>query len=134
MRERGTASLELALLAPVLLVLVATVVASGRIVQTKSAVLATAREAARAASEATDRGAAAQAGREAASRVAAGLGLDPGRLSVAQKAGGFDRGGRYVVRVSYRVSLADLPGLGALPGSFVLSAEHAEPIQRFKSR
>jgi Flp pilus assembly pilin Flp len=132
--ERGTAAVEMALLAPVLVVLVAAVVAAGRIVETKSAVLAVAREAARAASEASDASSARWAAASAASGVAAGLGLDPARLALSQSPGGFGRGEPYRVSVSYEVRLADLPGLGILPGSFVLSAEHVEPIQRFKSR
>ena len=132
--ERGTAAVEMALLAPFLVLLVATVVAAGRIVDTKSAVLAVAREAARTASEAPDAGSAVSAGASAASQAAAGLGLDPSRLAVTQSPGGFERGEPYRVSVSYEVPLADLPGFGILPGSFVLSAEHAELIQRFKSR
>jgi Flp pilus assembly protein TadG len=132
--ERGTAAVEMALLAPVLVVLMATVVAAGRIVETKSAVLAVAREAARTASEAPHAASAQSAALSTAHEVAAGLGLDAARLALAQSPGAFDRGEPYRVSVSYRVQLADLPGLGILPGSFVLSAEHAELIQRFKSR
>lgn len=132
--ERGTAAVEMALLAPVLLLLVATVVAAGRIVETKSALLAVARESARAASEATDAAEARFASASTAQRVAAGLGLDPSRVAVSQGSGGFGRGEPYRVGVSYEVKLADLPGLGVLPGSFTLGAEHAELIQRFKSR
>lgn len=124
----------MALLAPFLVVLVAFVVAAGRIVQTKSAVLAVARESARAASGAPDAASAQEAGSSTAQQVAAGLGLDPSRLAVSQNAGGFGRGEPYRVSVSYEVRLDDLPGLGVLPGSFVLSAEHAELIERFKSR
>jgi Flp pilus assembly pilin Flp len=132
--ERGTAAIELALLAPVLVLLLAAIVAAGRVVEAKSAVLAVAREAARAASEAPDASEARRAAAERAREVAAGLGLDPGRLVLSQDPGSFGRGGSYEVRVAYRVGLADLPGLGILPGSFVLSAEHTELIQRFKSR
>lgn len=132
--ERGTAAVELALLAPVLLVLVATVAAAGRMVETKSAILSVAREAARAASEAPDAAAAHDAGLATAEEVAAGLGLDPARLSITQDPGEFGRGEPYVVSASYTVSLADLPGLGLLPGSFVLVAQHAELIQTYKSR
>jgi len=132
--ERGTAAVELALLAPVFVVLVAVVVAAGRLVETKSAVLSVAREAARAGSEAPDATAAHDAALATAQEVASGLGLDPARLEVLQDPGGFRRGGPYEVNVSYEVPLADLPGLGLLPGSVVLGAEHAELIQRFKSR
>jgi Flp pilus assembly protein TadG len=132
--ERGTAALELALLAPVLVLLVAIVVAAGRMVETKAAILSVAREAARAASEAPNAEAAHDAALATAEEVAAGLGLDPARLSIAQDPGGFGRGEPYRVSVSYRVQLADLPGLGLLPGSIELGAEHAELIQTYKSR
>ena len=132
--ERGTAAVELALLAPVLVLLLAAVVAAGRVVDTKSAVLAVAREAARAASEAPDASEAQHAATERARQVAAGLGLDPGRLVISQDPGGFRRGGPYAVYVTYRVHLADLPAFGVLPGSFVLSAEYSELVERFKSR
>jgi hypothetical protein len=132
--QRGSAAVEMALLAPVLVVLISMVVAAGRIVETKSAVLAVAREAARTASEAPDAAKARSAALSTAQEVAAGLGLDPARLAVVQSPGAFGRGEPYRVSVSYRMELTDLPGLGILPGSFVLSAEHGELIQRFKSR
>jgi hypothetical protein len=132
--ERGTAAVELVVLAPVLVVLVAVVAAAGRMVETKSAVLSVAREAARAGSEAPDATTAHDSALVTAREVATGLGLDPTRLEVSQDPGGFRRGEQYEVSVSYQVPLADLPGLGLLPGSVVLGAEHAELIQRFKSR
>jgi Flp pilus assembly pilin Flp len=132
--ERGTAAVELALLAPVLLVLVAVVTAAGRVVQTKSAVLSVAREAARAGAEAPNAAAAHDAAIATAQQVAEGLGLDPARLSIVQDPHGFARGAPYEVSVSYPVSMADLPGLGLLPGSVTLGAEHAELIDAFRSR
>jgi hypothetical protein len=132
--EQGTAAIELALLAPVLVLLLATVVGSGRVVQTKSAVVAVAREAARAGSEASDAPEARLLAEERARQVAAGLGLDLGRLVISQDPGGFRRGEPYTVLVTYRVRLADLPGLGILPGSLVISAEHSEIVERYKSR
>jgi Flp pilus assembly pilin Flp len=132
--ERGTAAVELALLAPVLVLLLAVVMAAGRVVETKSAVLSVAREAARAASEAPDASAARRAATQRAQEVAVGLGLDSGRLVLSQDPGSFGRGESYAVRVAYRLGSADLPGLGILPGSFIISGEHAELIQRFKSR
>ncbi len=132
--ERGTAAVELALLAPVLLVLVAVVSGAGRMVETKSAVLSVAREAARAAAEAPDAAAAHDAAIATAQQVAEGLGLDPARLSIVQDPHGFARGAPYEVSVSYLVSMADLPGLGLLPGSVTLGAEHAELIDTYRSR
>jgi Flp pilus assembly pilin Flp len=132
--ERGTAAVELALLAPVLLVLVAVVTGAGRMVETKSAVLSVAREAARAAAEAPNTNAAHDAAIATAQQVAEGLGLDPARLSIVQDPHGFARGAPYEVSVSYQVSMADLPGLGLLPGSVTLGAEHAELIDTYRSR
>jgi len=132
--ERGTAAVELALLAPVLLVLVAVVSGAGRMVETKSAVLSVAREAARAGAEAPNAAAAHDAAIATAQQVAEGLGLDPTRLSIVQDPHGFVRGAPYEVSVSYQVSMADLPGLGLLPGSVTLGAEHAELIDTFRSR
>jgi Flp pilus assembly pilin Flp len=132
--ERGTAAVELALLAPVLLVLVAVVSAAGRVVETKSAVLSVAREAARAGAEAPNAAAASEVAIATAQQVAEGLGLDPSRLSIVQDPHGFSRGAPYEVSVSYQVSMADLPGLGLLPGSVTLGAEHAELIDTYRSR
>lgn len=132
--ERGTAAVELALLAPVLLVLVAVVTAAGRMVATKSAVLSVAREAARAAAEAPNAAAAHDAAVATAQQVAEGLGLDPVRLSIVEDPHDFARGAPYEVSVSYQVSMADLPSLGLLPGSVTLGAEHAELIDTYRSR
>jgi Flp pilus assembly protein TadG len=132
--EHGTAAVELALLAPVLVVLVAVVTAAGRMVETKSAVLQVAREASRAASEAPNPTAAHDAAIATAQQVAAGLGLDPAQLQLVQDPHGFVRGAPYVVSVSYDVSLVDLPGLGLLPGSVTLGATHAELIDAYRSR
>jgi hypothetical protein len=125
---------ELALLAPVLLVLVAVVSGAGRMVETKSAVLSVAREAARSAAEAPNAAAAHDVAIATAQQVAEGLGLDPDRLSIVQDPHGFVRGAPYEVSVSYQVSMADLPGLGLLPGSVTLGAQHAELIDAYRSR
>jgi hypothetical protein len=132
--ERGTAAVELALLAPVLVVLIAVVTAAGRMVETKSAVLQVAREASRAASEAPNPTAASDAAIATSQQLAAGLGLDPARLLLVQDPHGFVRGAPYEVSVSYDVQLADLPGLGLLPGSVTLGATHAELIDAYRSR
>ena len=132
--ERGTAAIEMVLLAPALILLLAAIMGAGRIVTTKSAVLSVAREAARAASAAPDAESAMAAAKQRADQVAANLGLDSSRIELHQDPGSFDRGAPYSVEVDYRVSLADLPGLGFLPGSFMVSAHHTELTDRFKSR
>lgn len=133
-REEGTAAVEFVLVAPALILLLAAVIGAGRVVSTKSAILDVAREAARAASDAPDATTAKAVAAARAREVAAGLGLDPGRLVIEQDPGSFDRGAPYTVRASYRVELSDLPALGFLPGSFVVSARHAELTDRYRSR
>lgn len=133
-REDGTAAVEMVLIAPALLLLLAVIVGSGRVVSTKSAVLSVAREAARAAAEAPDAPSAQSAANDRARSVAAGLGLDPTRLEIRHDAGDFARGAPYEVRVSYRVRLSDLPAFGVLPGSFTVRATHTELTERYKSR
>lgn len=132
-REDGTAAVELVLVAPALILLLAVIVGSGRVVSTKSAVLSAAREAARAAAEAPDAATARHVALTRAREVASGLGLDPARLSV-QQTGSFDRGTAYEVRVTYQVQLSDLPAFGVLPGSFTVTARHTELTERYKSR
>jgi len=132
--DEGSAAVELVMIAPALLLLIAVIVGSGRIVSTKSAVESVARESARTASDASDSISAREKGEVSASASAEGLGLDPLRLQVVTDAGDFNRGEPLTVRVSYEVKLADLPGFGLLPGSFVVSARHTEIIERHKSR
>jgi len=133
-REDGTAAVEFVLVAPALVLMLAAVVGAGRVVSTKSAVLDVARESARAAAEAPDASTAQAIATERARDVAAGLGLDPTRLTIEQDPGSFARGTDYTVDVTYRVELSDLPAMGFLPGSFVVSARHTELTDRFKSR
>lgn len=133
-REEGTAAIEFVLIAPALLLLLAVIVGSGRVVSTKSAVLTVAREAARSASAEPDASSALAVAKARANEIAEGLGLSTDRLIVEQEPGSFERGTPYMVRVAYRVELSDLPAFGFLPGSFIVSARHAELTDRYKSR
>jgi len=132
-REDGTAAVEFVLVAPALILLLAVIVGSGRVVTTKSAVLSVAREASRVAADAPDLETAKQLGLDQAREVASGLGLDPSRLRITQT-GSFERGSPYEVSVSYQVQLGDLPAFGFLPGSFTVAARHTELTERYKSR
>jgi len=133
-RDEGNASIELVLMAPVLLAILALVVASGRLLSTKSAVEAVTREAARAASGADDAGSAQDIAKQRAEDVSAELMLDSSRLRLETKLGTFGRGTPLTVEVDYLLPLADLPGFGLFPGSIQVSARHTELIERFKSR
>lgn len=132
--EGGNAAVELVMVTPVLVLLIAVIVATGRIVSTKSALESVAREAARTASGSIDSPSAGAAARQRAEQVAQGLGLDARRLETAVEAGDFARGAPLTVEVSYKVSLGDLPAFGLVPGSFPLSARHVELIEKYGSR
>lgn len=132
--QRGSAAVETVLLAPAVLLLATALVGGGRVLSDKAAVRAVAREAARAAVVASTPAEAVALGRAAGLRVASGYGLKPERLRVAVIPGAFRRGGALKARVSYSVSLLDLPSFGLLPARLQLGVVHVEPIDRHASR
>lgn len=132
--EKGSASIELVLIAPSLLLLLAVMLAGARMVESKSAVASVARETARAAAAEPNIEAAMEQGQAAGRLEASSLGLDVARLSIVQEPGAFERGAHYEVTASYRVRLSDLPGFGLLPGSFTVTSEQVETVERYKSR
>lgn len=133
--ERGSATLELVVLAPALLALIALVVLTGRIATAYSAVESAARDAARQASIARDP---AQARRAATTSAAAALrreGLRCGPL-VAVDTSGFSRqvgtAAQVVARVTCTVRLGDL--LPGLPGQKTVRASFASPIDPYRGK
>lgn len=133
-REGGTATVELAVVALGLLVFVAGLIGVGRLTDTRTALAGVAREAARAAADASSATQAVRLGEDAARQTASGYGLDLARLQVSIDPRGFARGGTLLVVASYRVRLADLPTLRLLPGQVTLTARQLEPIDPFRSR
>jgi Flp pilus assembly protein TadG len=129
--ERGSMAVELVILAPVLMMFAMLVVAGGRYVGAEGDVEAAARDAARAASLESDRGAAIQA---ANATVVASLDEIDGAdcrhtISTEWEADGFVR-----VRVSCDVPYGDL-GLLGLPGHVTVDAEsyvRLDPYRRFE--
>jgi Flp pilus assembly protein TadG len=105
--ERGQATVELALLLPVVVMLLLAVLQVGLVARDVVLVTHASREAVRAAAVDPDP----KAPREAAE---ASSGLDPTRLSVRSSARG-EAGSRVTVVVSYRVRTA-VPIVGALVG------------------
>ena len=132
-RDDGAAALELALVMPVFLLLVAVMVGAGRLSSTKASLVAVAREAGRAAVEARDAPSAAEAAHQAAQERAVGYGLDPDRLRLESDQV-LERGGTYTVRAHYDLALADLPMLGLFPSLVTLDARHAEPGDVYRDR
>lgn len=133
-RDEGNAAIELVLIAPLLLALLALVVAAGRLVSAKSGVEAVAREAARAAAMAQDPQAAEAIARERSREVSSDLGLDPSRIRIETEIGSFDRGAPLTIRATYAVPLSDLPAFGLILGSLEVSSRQVESAERFKSR
>lgn len=130
--ERGQALVEAALVIPVLVVLALGVVLVGRVVHATVALDATVREAGRALASAASESEGLAAGRERGRAVAAGYGLEAGRLELSLDSGGFARGGEAVARASYRVPVAGLLLLNQV--EITVSREHRERIDRYRSR
>ena len=125
--ERGTMSVEMIVLVPVLLLIVMIAVAGDRLVSTESMVQAASRDAARAAS--LERSSAAASAAANASLAAADTA--DADCSSTTNVGSFGRGGVVRVTVNCRVELADL-GLVFLPGTTVVSATSTAPVDTWR--
>jgi hypothetical protein len=128
--ERGAAAVELAVLAPALVVLMLLVVAGGRVTTTDATVRRVAADAARAAAMART----AEAARTAAVATAEGV-LSGGLcrdLETSVDVADFGPGGRVVVDVSCGVEFRDVAVL-AFPGQRTFHAVGIEVIDRYRS-
>ena len=133
-RERGSATVELLVVAVALLAFTGGLIGVGRLTSTRAALAGVVREAARAAANAATPAQAIRTGHQRANQVAAGYQLNPDRLQVTVDPAGLVRGGILTVTASYQVPLDDLPTLGLLPGQLTLAARQKEPIDPHKSR
>jgi Flp pilus assembly protein TadG len=144
--DAGSAALELVVLAPVLLVLLALVIAAGRTSIAQSSVDAAARDAARQASLALSPAAAQQAGLASARQALQDDGLDCAAENVVvdtgvEDAGGADTGfglpagtpATVSATVSCTVPLSDL-FLPGLPGAHTMTATFSSPLDVFRER
>jgi len=132
-RQSAQALAELAIVLPVALVLVFGTLLVSRIVQARSAAIAVAHEAARAAALANSPSEAIDRMRQRADLVAPGLGLDPHRLALSWDLSHFESDPSEVVaRIEYPVDLGDLPMVGGAP-TFMVRAEHVEWLDPFRS-
>lgn len=129
--EGGSATVELAILAPVLVLLLLFVVAVGRLVLARQEVDAAAADAARAASFADSPGAAVQAATDAASGDLAGHGVTCSSFVVSVDASQFTPGGDVNVEVRCTASLAGL-SLLRLPGSETLVSSSTAPVDLYR--
>lgn len=131
MSERGSATLELVLLTPVLLLMLVFVVFLGRLGQARSDVDRAARDAARAASIARSVDDADAAGRAAAYDTLQSGGVSCRQLDVTVDTSSFAAGGDVAATVSCTVDLADVAEL-KLPGSQTLTSTFSEPVDVFR--
>jgi Flp pilus assembly protein TadG len=135
--DRGSASLELAILGPALLLLLGLVIAAGRIAVSGGAIEAAARDAARQASIARDAASATTSARAAAVDTLADQDLQCTSLTVQVDTGGFaaplGTPAQVTARVSCVVALADLAVPG-LPGTKTLHASFASPLDSYRER
>lgn len=125
--ERGSMSVEMIVLVPVLLLIVMIAVAGGRLVSAEGMVQAAARDAARAASIERSAGDADAAAR----RSLAAADTANAQCSGGVDLGGFGRGGTVTATVSCRVELSDL-GLVFLPGATTVTASSTAPVDTWR--
>lgn len=126
-RARGSVSVELALAAPVLLLVLLLVVAAGRIAAARAEVDGAARDAARAATLARSP-AAAQAAANAAATAALSRCQE---VTVSADTRAWRPGGWVTVTVACTISLADLVLL-QLPGRQTLTGRFTHPIDVYR--
>lgn len=130
-RDAGSATLELVLLTPLILVLLLLVVLGGRYAQARGDVDAAARDAARAGSIAREPDAAKSAAADAARARLTEGGVTCRVLDVAVDTSDFRPGGTVGAKVTCTIDLSDLTGL-AVPTSRTISATFTEPIDTYR--
>lgn len=129
--DRGSASLELVLMAPVLIVLLLFVVLVGRLGQARTDVDRAARDAARAASIARTSDAAHDSAAAAARATLADGGVACRSMTIELDAAAFAPDGAVHATVGCSVDLADLSLLG-VPGSRTIKATFTQPVDAFR--
>ena len=135
--ERGSATLELAIIGPALIVLLAVVIAAGRIQVAGGAVEQAAAAGAREASIARTPAAAVAMAEAAATRVLTQQDLDCAALTVTTDTSGYavpvGQVGQVGATVTCVVPLSDL-GVPVLPGARTLTAQSTSVLDRYRGR
>ena len=130
--EMGSATAELVILTPLLILFLLLVVAFGRLSGARLDVNGAAAQAARAASIARDPATATADASQTATAALASQHLTCAHLSVAVDTTQFTPGGDVAVTVTCSVDLSTLTGLH-VPASETLSHRFVEPIDRYRS-
>ena len=129
--EEGGAAVEVAIVAPVLIIMLLFVVGLGRLASTREVVDGAARDAAREASIRRSPGRAAVEADAIARETLAGRDVTCRDLAVDVDTSDFRPGGTVVVEVACTVSLSDV-ALSGLPGSKRLRSSFVAPIDRLR--
>lgn len=138
--DQGTASIELAMLAPVAFGLIAVIIMAGRLTLAHQAADAAAYDAARTASLARTATAAQSEAYSAAQASFNSQGIDCVTLQVNVNTGGFavpvGQPATVSVTVECDARLQDLaiPGVINMPGSVTLTSDFVSPLDRYRSR
>jgi Flp pilus assembly protein TadG len=130
--ERGSASVELVLVAPLLVLMLMFVVFCGRLADTRLRLADVAHQAARAATLARSAGAAEADASSTARRALTDAGVGCRSVNVAPDVGGLRPGGAVTVRVSCVVGMSDLAML-TVPGSTTLDATASSVVDLYRS-
>lgn len=137
MREQGSVSVELALLAPALLLLLSFAVVAGRAQIADNAVAEAARAGAREASLARDAATATTVATAQVQRTLAAQDLRCQRTAIDVDTAGFQapagQPGDVTVSITCVVGMADLLADG-LPGSVTVEATFSSPVDAFRER
>lgn len=129
--DRGSAAVELALVAPLMILLLLFVVFCGRLAASQVRLNDVAHQAARAATTARTPAQATTAARATATAALAAAGVTCRSLTVSTDASGFRPGSTVTVTVSCTVDLHDLSGLG-VPGSRTLSCRFSSVVDSWR--
>ncbi|MGE0731646.1 MAG: TadE/TadG family type IV pilus assembly protein [Acidimicrobiia bacterium] len=129
--ERGSASVEMVLITPVLVVLLLFVVAVGRLASAQGEVESAARDAARAAASGRSSTAAQALGNAAATATLADRGVECTSLTVEIDTSAFRADGIVGATVHCVVDLEAVAGLG-LPASRTLTSSFTAPVDRYR--
>jgi Flp pilus assembly protein TadG len=130
--EEGSATAELVILTPLLILFLLLVVAFGRLAGARGDVDGAAAQAARAASIARDPTSATAAATQTAEAALSSEHVTCAHLAVAVDTTQFTPGGNVAVTVTCAVTLSDLTGLH-LPASETIAERFVEPIDRYRS-
>ena len=131
--ERGTAAIELVLIAPVLMVILLFVVGLGRMAHARQQLESVAADSARAASLERNTHQSAAAARAAAQQSLGQAGVSCTGLHVDVDLASYERGGQVRVTVSCKTKLSDV-ALAGFPGSRTFTATSTVPIETYRSK